>query len=265
MNRIPYIFAVLLGTLLLYACGPSRYMLDLEMRQVSRAGVDLTGKNVTIVYGQDGETSKHDQILESMAKGMALSLKERYQDSMGEVKASALRGASDYANRDSLLNLLVRTGADLVFLLDKVTVQSSTVSFILKCYDGMNQEDKVQLFSGNCVLDSTQGLEAGKEIASAFEPQWKHEQYSLYYFDSAVWYDAIIKAESFDWKGAMDIWLNQLKTNNVLKRSCASYNIATACYMLGDYDLAAKWLDSSENDADLVVSEGLRKRINARK
>lgn len=233
------------------------------MRHPSRAGVDLTGKNVTIFYGQ-GDNSRNDLVLESMAKGMALSIKDRYKDSVGEVKVSSLGSATDYANRDSLLTLLIKTGADLVFLLDKVTLQSSTVSFILKCYDGMNQADKVQLFSGNSVLDSTNGSETGKEIASAFEPQWKHEQYSLYYFDSDDWYDAIVKAESFDWKGAMDIWLKLIQSNNVLKRSCASYNIATACYMLGDYELAGKWLDTSEKEADLIVAEGLRKRINAR-
>ena len=72
------------------------------------------------------------------------------------------------------------------------------------------------------------------------------------------------KAEAFDWKGAMDIWLNQCNSKDPLKRASASYNIATACYMMGDYHLALKWLDSADQDADLVVSAGLRKRINAR-
>jgi hypothetical protein len=247
-------------------------MLELEMRHPSRAGVDLTGKNVTIFYGQ-GDNSRNDMVLESMAKGMALSIKDRYKDSVGEVKVSSLGSATEYANRDSLLTLLIKTGADLVFLMDKVTLQSSTVSFILYCYDGMNQEDKVQLFSGSSVLESVtdydqlkaQGWEAGKEIALAFEPQWKQEQYSLYYFDSEAWYDAIYKAEAFDWKGAIDIWIGLLQTNNTLKRACASYNIATASYMSGDYELAVKWLDAADKDAELVVSPGLRKRIEAKR
>jgi hypothetical protein len=34
--------------------------------------------------------------------------------------------------------------------------------------------------------------------------------------------------------------------------------------MMGDYHLAARWLDNADKLADLSVSEGLRKRINAR-
>jgi hypothetical protein len=35
--------------------------------------------------------------------------------------------------------------------------------------------------------------------------------------------------------------------------------------MLGDYDLATEWLDMSDKDNMLPVSDALRKRINARK
>ena len=63
----------------------------------------------------------------------------------------------------------------------------------------------------------------------------------------------------------MDIWLELLETNDLLKRSCAEYNIAVACYMLGDYNLASEWLDLSDKDNLLPLSDALRKRIEARK
>ena len=271
MRFVGYILSVVLGVMATVACAPARYVLDVEMRHPSKAGVDLTGKNVTVVYGQEG-VYPNDLFLESMADGFAWNIKERYQDAVGEVKVSGLRSASDDANRDSMMNLLVQTGADVVFLLDKVTLDGSSFSFILKCYDAMYQGDKLQLFSGNSVAESmngneeikSEGWDAGKTIAAAFEPQWKHEQYSLYYFESQDWYTALEKAEAFDWKGAMDIWIQMLQSNDRLKCSCASYNIATACYMMGDCQLASKWLDNADHLADLLVSDGLRKRINAR-
>lgn len=271
MRFVGYILSVVLGVMAAAACAPARYVLDVEMRHPSKAGVDLTGKNVTVVYGQEG-VYPDDLFLESMADGFAWNLKDRYQDSVGEVNVSALRSAPDYANRDSMLNLLVETGADVVFLFDKVALNGSSFSFILKCYDAMYQGDKLQLFSGNSVVESmngndaikNEGWDAGKTVAAAFEPQWKHEQYSLYYFDSPDWYTALEKAEAFDWKAAMDIWIKMLQSNDKLKCSCASYNIATACYMMGDYHLASQWLDNADRLADLLVSEGLRKRINAR-
>ena len=62
----------------------------------------------------------------------------------------------------------------------------------------------------------------------------------------------------------MDIWFELLETNDVMKRSCASYNIALACYMLGDYQLAIEWLDLSDKENKLPISDALRKRIDAR-
>lgn len=97
------------------------------------------------------------------------------------------------------------------------------------------------------------------------ESEWKREQYSLYYFESDEWYTALEKAEALQWKAAMDIWMGQLESGNVLKRACAAYNLSTACYMLGDYGLASEWLDLADKEADLLTSEGLRKRINAKK
>ena len=105
----------------------------------------------------------------------------------------------------------------------------------------------------------------GEVIAESFKSQWKHEQYSIVYYETEKWYDALVRAEAFDWKGAMDVWMELLSTNDLYKRSCAEYNIAVACYMLGDYSLATEWLDRSDQDNMLPLSDGLRKRINTRK
>ena len=72
-------------------------------------------------------------------------------------------------------------------------------------------------------------------------------------------------ADALQWKPAMDIWLKLLDTNDLLKRACAAYNLALATYMLGDYDLALLWLDRSDADNKLPMSDTLRKRIEARK
>ena len=102
------------------------------------------------------------------------------------------------------------------------------------------------------------------ETRADSESEWKREQYSLYYFEGDAWYMALEKAEAFDWKAAMDIWMGQMESSNVLKRASAAYNLATACYMLGDYKLASEWLDQADKEADLITSEGLRKRIDSK-
>jgi hypothetical protein len=110
-----------------------------------------------------------------------------------------------------------------------------------------------------------EGWNAGVLVADSFKSQWKHEQYSIVYFDSSdKWFEALLRADQYDWKGAMDIWFDLLKTRDMMKRSCAEFNISVACYMLGDYNLASQWLDRSDEDNKLPISDAMRKRINHR-
>ena len=68
-----------------------------------------------------------------------------------------------------------------------------------------------------------------------------------------------------EWKAAIDIWLAELDTSDLMKKACAEYNIAVACYMLGDYALALEWLDRSDSDNKMpTLSDAMRKRIKSR-
>lgn len=272
-------FAALMFSII--ACGPSRYMIDVEMRHKSKAGVDLTGKNVAVVYGVTSEYPL-GSFIESLADGFAWNLQADYQHTIDSVAVFGIEvPASEYASRDSLVALLMETGSDVVFLFDKVEfgdmTQTSTsitlpYSVSLRCYDAMNQDDKMLTYTGSSTVRPANleqlpndAWDEGKTVAMSFKPEWKHEQYSIYYFNGDQWLSALTKAELYDWKGAMDIWFGFLDSNDVLKRSCACYNIATSCYMLGDYNLASDWLDRSDKENPLPLSVALRKRINARK
>ena len=83
----------------------------------------------------------------------------------------------------------------------------------------------------------------------------------LAYFDSEKWYEPLIKAEQCDWYGALELWLQLLQSKDPLKRSCAEYNIAVACHLLGDNKLASEWLDRSDAECELSMSSSLRKRL----
>ncbi len=293
------------------SCGPSKHAIHIEMRYPSKAGVELLGKNVSVVYLENDNETATD-FSESMADGFAYTLEQEYGMGSGSAGIYRMRRDPDgnYASKDSLFNILMDTGADVVFLFDTVKfgnmtvggpsrvayasspdsayISAGAVPFTLKlyCFDAMNEKGNVQLFGGTTMAnpsvysngkdDSTittrkawkalgaEGWEAGLEVAESFKSQWKHEQYSIVYFEGKKWYDALALAENYVWKDAMDIWIGLLDTNDLMKRSCASYNIAVACYMLGDYHLASAWLDQSDKDNKLPISDAMRKRINAR-
>lgn len=300
----------LTAALMLVSCGPSKHAVHVEMRHPSKTGVSLAGKNVAVVY-LEGDNAVSSEFCESMADGFAYTLEQDYGPGtqMSIFRMRSLEGA-DYSKKDSLFNILMDTGTDVVFLFDTVRFGTMTVggpsrvsypsspdsSFVsngnipytmkLYCYDGMNKEDRVQAFGGTAMArpevyssgkdDTTvatskawkalgiEGWDAGVKIADSFKSQWKHEQYSIVYYEGEKWYAALEKAEQYDWKGAIDIWMDLLSTNDLMKRACAEYNISVACYMLGDYALAIEWLDLSDKENKLPLSDALRKRIDAR-
>lgn len=301
-----------LACILAVSCGPSKHAIHVEMRHPSKSGVELAGKNISVVYLENDDHTA-TEFNESMADGFAYALEQDYGTGEGSIGIYRMRKmpGSNYASKDSLFNILMDTGADVVFLFDTVRfgnmtvggpskvayksspdssyVSSGSIPFTMKlyCFDGMDKAERVQAFGGTSIArpevysngkdDSTvasrkaykvlgaEGWDAGLTIADSFKSQWKHEQYSVVYYDSQKWYDALTKAEQYDWKGAMDIWFSLLDTNDLMKRSCAAFNISVACYMLGDYGLASEWLDRSDQDNKLPISDAMRKRIDARK
>lgn len=306
------IVLLLMASMMMAACGPSRHAVHVEMRHPSKSGVDLAGKIASVLYLENGNPMS-DDMLEGIADGFAYSLEQDYATGDGSVAIYRipLKAGAVYSSKDSLVNLLMETGSDVVFLFDTLTVgtlslggqsrvavpsaadssylATGNLPFTVKmyCYDAMDKRDKVQTFSGSSTAaphaysdgnDSNAalvrkavaslpevGFEVGRILSESFVSQWKHEQYSVVYFDGQKWYDALNYADQYYWKEAMDKWLDLLDTNDQLKRACAAYNIALSCYMLGDYDLASKWLDRSDEDNKIPVSDALRKRIDARR
>jgi len=298
--------------ILAVSCGPSKHAVHVEMRHPSKAGVDLSGKLISVIYLENDNKTATD-FNKSMAEGFAYTLEDDYglgNDGIGIYRMRQSAG-SVYSSKDSLFNLLLDTGADVVFLFDTVNfgnmvvggpskvsyststdssyVSMGTIPFKMKlyCFDGMNQQETVQSYGGTSIarpevysdgkIDNAtsigkawqvlgqEGWDAGVQVADSFKSRWKHEQYSIVYYDSQKWFDALARAEAYDWKGAMDIWMQLLDSKDLMKKSSAAYNISVACYMLGDYALATEWLDLSDRSNKLPVSDAMRKRIDARK
>lgn len=302
---------MILTAFMAVSCGPSRHAVHVEMRYPSKAGIELAGKTVSVVYLENKDKAAAE-FNSYMADGFAYALEEEYATGEGSVPVFSMKRSDDgnYADKDTLFRILMDVGTDVVFLIDTVSLGTMRVDgssriatpvspdssylsvahmpFTMKMYsfDAMDRTATVKNYGGSseaqplvysdgrdssarqyekarAALPSA-AWEVGKEIADSFKSQWKHEQYSLTYFDAENWYLALDRAEAYDWKGAMDIWMSLLKTNDLMRRSCAEYNISVACYMLGDYHLASEWLDLSDEDNLLPLSDAMRKRINAR-
>jgi hypothetical protein len=265
-----------LFSILICSCVPYRHAVQVEMRYPSKSGLELSGKIMSVVYIDCGDQAA-DTFSMSLAQGFATELEKDYATGEGSVGVYSLQDkGGKYHQKDTLVNLLMDTGCDVIFLFDKVEMiplgdKTTKVNIKLYCFDAMNKDEKVFSFVGNKVVNlstddlSGEALKTGAIVSDSFKSQWKHEQYSIIYYENEQWFKALTCAQAYDWKGAMDVWFTFLSSNDALKRSCACFNIATACYMSGDYNLASEWLDKSDKDNVLPLSSVLRKRINARK
>ncbi len=115
-----------------------------------------------------------------------------------------------------------------------------------------------------CLADA--GKRTGTRSASNFLSNWKTETFYFYFYDSsAAWYDASIAAYEYKWHEAIENWMKVLDTNNLARRGAAEFNIAQACYLLGDYELSEAWLAQARKDGQLPLCDVLQRRLDRRK
>ncbi len=195
MKRRKLIPSVAALALMLASCAPQAFVLSPEMRSASKSGLNMSGKSMAVVYVTDN-SEVNEAFSSNLVDGFATRLEEDYfgGEPLVEVfKMTAVTGA-DYSSKDSLVNLVLDTGKDVVFLLDRpelgtpslkdavrlsgtsLPADSSFIStaalpFVIDfyVYDSMNSNDKVYAFRGSKEMKPTIYSDgtAGKEELSS--------------------------------------------------------------------------------------------------
>ena len=296
--------AALSALVALQSCDPQAFSMNVEMRYPSSSGMSIDGKSVAVVYLNE-DSAKDSVFNECLANGFASAIEKNYfngAEAVNLYKMPKVVGGV-YSNADTLINLIVDTGCDIVFLFDapefgnvqikeQKTSTSGTyypvsvpVAIKLYGFDSISGSDTVRVWTGTRMLSANMEASLGRQAAAdslwnrigssaenlgevsarTFAPVWKEETYTFIYYESPeAWLAAAQYASDYKWNEAMKVWISLLDTNNTMKRSCAEYNIATACFLMGDNELALKWLNSSDEDYPISLSKALRKRIQAR-
>lgn len=296
--------AALSALVALQSCDPQAFSMNVEMRYPSSSGMSIDGKSVAVVYLNE-DSAKDSVFNECLANGFASAIEKNYFNGAEAVNLYKMPkvGGGVYSNADTLINLIVDTGCDIVFLFDapefgnvqikeQKTSTSGTyypvsvpVAIKLYGFDSLSGSDTVRVWTGTRMLSANMESSLGRQAAAdslwnrigssaenlgevsarTFAPVWKEETYTFIYYESPeAWLTAAQYASDYKWNEAMKVWISLLDTNNPMKRSCAEYNIATACFLMGDNELALKWLNSSDEDYPISLSKALRKRIQAR-
>lgn len=234
------------------------------MRGPSESGLALADKDISVICLDSGNNA--DSLYSAaLAEGFAQTIDEEYfasRESVSIFRTDRVPG-SDYASRDSLVALLMETEADVAFIMDLDRPQSM---LRLYAYDSMNPKDSVYRYVmsiTDTAMSAEEGRKTGASAAKHFRSTWKRQSLQVVYYDFGNdWLEAAEAAYGHRWKDAMNIWLEiASSTKNMEKKGCAEYNIALACYMLGNRGLAAEWLDRSDKDYYISPSVTLRKYL----
>ncbi|MBR0112009.1 MAG: hypothetical protein IJM00_07195 [Bacteroidales bacterium] len=263
------IVQILVFAALACACTPQAFTMLVEQKKLSSVGIDLSGKSVSVVYLETGN-ARGDAFAASFADGLAQGIEAEFYEGERSINVfSTPRDLSgNYAAKDSLVRFIMETESDVVFLVDNPAGDVSR-TFL---YDSMNPQDKVIRLEGeirevnaekNDDMYKSSAQHAGLQLSKLFQLEWEKQPIHIVYYDSSQWLQAADYAYDFQWKEAMKIWLELVKTKNVEKASCAQYDLAVGCYMLGRYQLAKEWLELSEKTCPLGISKDLMEKIEA--
>ena len=127
-NRI-YLFAALVFTTMLASCSPQLFYMPVDMRYKSQSGLDLGGKSFSVVYLDNG--FKADSCLNhGLAEGFAIALEKEYFGGESRIDIYKMKEQEgvDYSNKDTLVNLVLDSQRDVVFLLGTPNFTSMSVS-----------------------------------------------------------------------------------------------------------------------------------------
>ncbi|HOO42718.1 MAG TPA: DUF6340 family protein [Bacteroidales bacterium] len=104
-----------------------------------------------------------------------------------------------------------------------------------------------------------------RELAETFMDQWETQDRVVFVYEKRAWNMAYNHALAFAWDEAMKIWMELVKGTDTKEVACAAFNMALACEMQGNFELAEKWLDLSQKSYDLPEAKYYRELLQERK
>ncbi len=256
----------------LVSCSPQVYNMTMEMRYPSSSGLNLTGKTVALVYPY-GLTREEMQLTGSVAGALADKLDAAYPES-DSTQLFTVQYTDDFAKMatpDSLVNLVLKTDADVVFLFGHPSefeqgYRPGGIRLPLWCYDSLGGENatvKSFTIAADAGTDaSVSGKNIGNRISSSFVPTWREEEFGIWYSEDGAWNSALLKALDFKWDEAVKDWMSILDTTkDSYFRACLEYNIGLGCFMMGNRELALQWLTQSAAEHTSEMTTALINRV----
>lgn len=131
------------------SCSPQFFSMDMQVRRPSNSGFNLAGKSIGVVYITEGKDSV---FAKNLAEGFASSLEKDYFGGENEIGIYCIERTSpaSYASRDTLVDLIVDTEKDVIFLFDPdVNADKPGLGDEIK---GLDSDSGTRIYQGSLYL-----------------------------------------------------------------------------------------------------------------
>jgi tetratricopeptide (TPR) repeat protein len=134
-----------------------------------------------------------------------------------------------------------------IYDIDRMTVIderviADTITFQVDAYAWETEEELFDRLPDDKASVAYLTKELAKSYAEEISPFWKEETRFYYIADN------LAKAEYYiddgDWSKAMDVWMKYVNDENTDLAAISCFNMAVGCEMVGEFELALKWMDS---------------------
>ncbi|MDR2424036.1 MAG: DUF6340 family protein [Prevotellaceae bacterium] len=148
-------------------------------------------------------------------------------------------------------------------LLDSNQV-NDTLNLVSKQYYWEVDED---VLPDRKTVVETVGRELTQNYAKRLAPYWMEE--TRYYYLQSEIERAREYIENEDWHNAMRVWMQHVDNSNKSLAAVCCFNMALGCEMLGEYDLALKWMENIKRKDEkyywIEYKQTIEKRISEKK
>ena len=176
---------------------------------------------------------------------------------MGDVEVSR---TFDAISRMSIVGMLpVKAKMEVYDAIADTTIFSERISDSLNFHIPLEQDLSQKSISAFLsVNDSLIVSAVGALLAKHISYQWIEEEWMLIdYPEETTWHNAYKDAMDFKWEEAIKAWIPMSEEQKPEKASYAAFNIAVACQMLGQTDLAIGWLSYGRSKFDFSEARQL--------
>lgn len=256
---------------ILFSCAPQARYVELEEKIPAEFDLPLGGRKVAVFAVREEFDSEY---MTGMLGGFVAKLANDKNLELDRIKTYMISNASYVKDSSSLKFLLAERGEELNFIISDVKIgESETLadkyyemriipySVRMGVYDSLSNViyDRVHpdtvfikafSFAGEHIGEDEAYMAEisdamGSGLAALLSEQWHNKRRVLASFSGNAWTKAYFYAQDFRWEDAIEIWMKLADSGNASRSAYAAYNVAVGCEVLGNTELAKKWLDYS--------------------